>query len=99
MEGFKLHRRNVAERAVQALGVVEVLDPLGDGDRQLDLGPPPLPVEQFDLHRAPERLHRGIVVAVADGAHRAQEAVLADELAEAPRRELTAVVRMYDRGG
>ena len=47
MEGvFELHRRNVAERAVEALRVVEVLDPLGDGDRQLDLGPP-LAVEQL----------------------------------------------------
>ena len=57
--------------------VVEVLDPLGDGDRELDLGAPLLAVEQLDLHGAPERLHRGVVVAVADGAHRAQQAIAA----------------------
>ena len=37
MERFKLLWWNVAERAVEALGIVEVLDPFGHGDRQLDL--------------------------------------------------------------
>ena len=40
MENLELHRWKVAEGAVEALGVVEVLDPFGDGDRQLNLGPP-----------------------------------------------------------
>jgi hypothetical protein len=65
-----------------------VLDPLGHGNRQLDLGPPLLAVEQFDLHRTPERFHGGVDVAVANGAHRAREALGPYELAEAPRGEL-----------
>ena len=43
-------------------------------DGQFEVGPPALAVQQLDLHGAPERLHRGVVVAVADGAHRADSA-------------------------
>src|SRR3974390_431568 len=99
MERFELHGRKVAQGAVEALGVVKVPDPLSHGYRQLDLGSPLLAVEQLDLHRAPEALHRGVVVAVADRAHGADEVPRADQLAEAPRGELAAVVRVDDRAG
>jgi len=49
---LKLDRRQVVQRAVPAQRVVEVLDVVGDGHGQLDLGGPFLAVEQFDLHRA-----------------------------------------------
>jgi hypothetical protein len=37
---------------VSALGVVEVLDVVGDRDRELDFGSPFLPIEQLDLDRS-----------------------------------------------
>ena len=40
---------------------------------KLDSCAPTLPVEEFDLHPAPERLDEGIVVAVPDRTHRRQQ--------------------------
>jgi hypothetical protein len=54
--------------------VVEVLDVVGHAEAELKVGSPALSIEQLDLHGAPEALHGGIVVAVADGAHGADEA-------------------------
>ena len=55
---------------VAALAVVEDLEVLEDRVGQLEAGPPPLAVQQLDLHAAPERLDHGVVVAVADRSHR-----------------------------
>ena len=43
---FEFVRSEVPERAVAPGRVVEVLDPLGHGDRQLEVGPPLLAVQQ-----------------------------------------------------
>ncbi len=53
------------ERTVSSRRTAEVLDVVGHGDGQFERGPPLPPVEQLDPHRAPGRLHRGVVVAVA----------------------------------
>ena len=82
---------------MSAVAIVEVFDVIGHGDGQLEIGPPLLAVQEFDLHGAPERLHGGVVVAVADGAHGADEPEAADVLGEGPGGELTAVIRMDDR--
>jgi transposase-like protein len=58
-----------AKRRVPALTVVEDLEVFEDRVRELDAGAPSLPVEQLDLHAAPERLDDGVVEAVADGTH------------------------------
>jgi hypothetical protein len=55
---------------VTPLSVVEDLQVLKDRVGQLDTGSPASPVEQLDLQPRPERLHHGVVVAVADRAHR-----------------------------
>src|SRR5687768_6458726 len=89
--------RQVSQRAVAPGRVVEVLDVVSDGHGQLDVGPPLLPVQQLDLHGAPERLHRGVVVAVADCAHRADQPETPDVLGEGPGGELAAVVGVDDR--
>ena len=56
-----------------------------------------LGVEQLELHGPPERFHHRIVVAVADGAHRAEQPGVAEPLPERPRRVLRAVIGMQDR--
>jgi hypothetical protein len=42
----------VVQRAVSALGAVEALDVVGNGDRELDFGSRFLPIEQLDQHRS-----------------------------------------------
>ena len=49
-------------------------------------GPPPLPVQQFDLHPGPERLDDGIVEAVTDRAHGGEQPRVEGTLGERPRK-------------
>lgn len=79
-----------------SLSVVERFDVVGHGERELDHGAPALSIKQLDLHRAPERLHGSVVVAIADGAHRGDDPQFVELLSEGPRRELTAVVGVQD---
>ena len=72
--------------------VVEVLDVVGHADGQLEVCAPTLSIEELNLHGPPERLHRGVVVAVADGAHGADEAQAPHVLGESPRGVLGPVV-------
>src|SRR4051794_28682149 len=48
---------------------------------------------------SPRTTHGGVVVAVADGAHRAEQAQAPDILGEGPGRELAPVVGVDDRRG
>ena len=68
--------------------VVEDLDVLECRVRQLCSGLPSFPVEQFDLHRRPERLHHRIAWPVPDGAERGQQASRTNFLGKYPRGEL-----------
>ena len=70
--------------------VVETFDVFEDRVRQLESGTPALPVEQFGLHPGPERLDDGVVVGVADGAHRGQQAGVFGPLGERPGGVLRA---------
>ncbi len=58
MERFEPHGWTVAERAVETLGVLKECSI--HGAIAIELHSPLLAVEQLDLHRSPERLHRGI---------------------------------------
>lgn len=55
---------------------------------RLYLGSPPISVKQFDLHTRQCRFGGGIVVPVADTAHRWNEAGIAGSTGERPRGEL-----------
>ena len=70
LAGLELEWRQHAERRVSALTVVEGLQVLEERGGQLQARGPGLPVQQLDLHPAPERLHQGVVEARADRAHR-----------------------------
>lgn len=54
--------------------VVEHSDVLDDRVRELDAGPPLVPVQQRDLHCRPEQIHRRIAETISDGAERGQQA-------------------------
>jgi hypothetical protein len=49
-----------------ALAVVEDLEVFEDRIRELDPCSPDPPVEEFDLHPAPERLDHGVIETAAD---------------------------------
>lgn len=51
-----------------------------------------LAVEELDLHAAPERLDDRVVVAVAHGSHRGQQARVNRPAGKGPRRQLRALV-------
>lgn len=51
---FVLHRGEHAQRGVPALSIVEDFQVLEERDAQLQPGPPPSAVEQFDLNPGPE---------------------------------------------
>ena len=61
---------------------------LKHGVGQFDAGAPALPVQQFGLDPAPEGLDHRVVVAVADRAHRRQQARGAGPIGEHPGCEL-----------
>ena len=66
-------------------------------DGKFFAGLPRSSVEQLQLQGSPERFHHGVVVAVADGAHRAEKAGDLQALPERPRRVLGAVIGVQDR--
>ena len=64
MEVLIVYRREHPEGAVPAGAVVEYLQVFEECSGQLDPGAPLLPVEQFGLQSAPERLDDRVVVGV-----------------------------------
>jgi hypothetical protein len=59
---------------VTAFDVIEVIDVISHCHSQLQGGRPFAGVEQLDLEAGPKRFHSGVVVTVADGAERGQQA-------------------------
>jgi hypothetical protein len=88
VEGLKGDRIVHSDAGMPPGRVVPALYPLEDGIGKFIAGLPRSRVEQFELHRSPERLHHGIVVAVTDSAHRREQAGGAEALPERPRRIL-----------
>ena len=85
---LKFDRREHPEGAMSTGAIVEDLEVLEQGGTQLDTCFPFLAVEKLGLQPCPKRLDHGIVEGVADGAHRGDEAGLADAFAEDPGGEL-----------
>jgi hypothetical protein len=68
-----------------AARIVKAFDELEDGDARLGVRPEPPPVEQLTFEGGEEAFRHGIVVSVADRAHRRADAHLAAALAEGQR--------------
>jgi hypothetical protein len=102
VEGFELDGRQIAEVAVQALGVVPV-HPTEGGEFDLLDGPlRPLvgrPANELGLVVAVHGFGEGVVEAVADGPDRGDRADLREPLAVANRRELRPGVGMQRSPG
>src|SRR5437879_3627104 len=79
MRPLELLRRQVAQGGVQADAVVERLDVLEDARPRLGAGRVRLVVDQLPLQAGEEALDRRVVPALADAAHTAGDAVLAEE--------------------
>src|SRR2546425_1083676 len=75
-----------------AARIVPAFDEVEDGKARLYLGAEPLAIEQLALEGREEALAQGVVVRVADAAHRRPDASLATPLAERDRRVLAALV-------
>lgn len=97
MEVLVVYARQHSKGAVAAGAVVEYLKVFEECSGELDSGAPLLPVEQFGLQPAPERLDDCIVVAISEGAHRWHQTGLSDALRQARSDELGAVVGVDHR--
>src|SRR5512137_965353 len=78
------------------MGVVPALDVAEDGHPGLGVALEGLAVEQLALEAGEEALAEGVVVGIADGAHRGDYAGLPAPLSEGYGCELAAVVRVED---
>jgi hypothetical protein len=73
MQLLELNRGAPTQGAVASLPVMEDLQILKDRIGQLETGGPSPAVQELGLHPGPEGLDHGVVVGVADGAHRGQQ--------------------------
>ena len=73
-----------SEGWVASLVVVEDLEIFEDRVREFDAGASPFAVQEFDLHAGPDRFNHGVVVAIANGAHRRHEPGLLCPVREGP---------------
>ena len=78
------------------MGVIPPFDVLEDGPARFGLGREPVAVEEFAFERGEEALGHRVVMAVADRAHRGDDAALAAALRERVRRVLAALVAVMD---
>src|SRR6266436_1546288 len=72
---FKVRRRHVAQRRVQPLSIVDLLDEAPDGAACLVGCSVFAPIDLLALERAPEALRFGVVIRRADSAHALLNAV------------------------
>ncbi len=79
---------------MEAFGIVEIIDPVGHCDGQLEARGPLPRVQQLCLHSPPERLDGSVVEAVANGSEGGNQIVPAKVLSERPGCELSTVVDM-----
>ena len=82
--GLVVEWAEVVVVAVAALGVVPAFDPFEDRGCELVAGVPVVLVEEFALQDREERFGDGIVEAVADRAHRSEQAGVTEPVAEQP---------------
>lgn len=88
--------RAVSERRVPAQRVIEALDVAEAGHSRLGLRTEAAAGEQLALEGREEALGHGVVVGVADRAHRGSHARLLAAAAEGQRRVLRSLVRVMD---
>ena len=96
MPSLELDRCEHTQGRVAALAIVEDLEVLEDRARQLDSGLPPLPIEELDLHPAPEGFDDRVVEAVTHRAHGRQQPGIDSSTSEGPRGELGGLVAVND---
>src|SRR5207247_307217 len=89
---FVVCRAEIAERRVTATQVVEALDEVEDGRRQLPPRRPAPAVEELTLERREEALGHRVVEAVADAAHRTRQSGLSKPAPEGEAGVLASVV-------
>jgi hypothetical protein len=89
-------RREISDRGVTAARIVEAFDELESGAARLGLGLEPAPIEQVAFEGCEETLAHGVVVRVADRAHRRAHAGLAAALAELDRGVLRPLIGVMD---
>src|SRR3954454_20674502 len=77
-----------SESALPAAAVIRALDPGDDRQAELLTVRPAPPIEHVLLQESEEGLHRGVVSARADPAHRADQAVVYQRADEGVRAEL-----------
>ena len=90
--GLKLDRGEITEAALPTFPMVGPLNPDHDREAQFLPGGPSLPVEHVLLQQGEEGLHRGVVAARADAAHRPGDAVVLQHPDEGVRAELRAPI-------
>ena len=66
---FEVHRREEVQSAVEPFWVIKVFDVIVDGATGLGEVGEGATVDQFGFESAPERLHEGVIVAIAPLAH------------------------------
>ena len=99
VEHLKLDRGELAEGALAATAVVGPFDPGDDREASSSRVAQSLPVQDVLLQQGEEGLHRGVVAARTDPAHRPDEPVVAEVRTKAwdrnwlPRSEWTIVSR------
>jgi len=95
--GLKVDRGEFTEAALPPLLVVGPLDPDHDRQAQFLPGSSSLLVEDVLLQEGEEGLHRGVVAASADAAHRPGDAVVLQHPHEGVRTELAVFSRSKRR--
>src|SRR6476619_7027588 len=79
---LKVLRGKISDRGVAAAPIVEPLDEVEDCASRLGLGLEAVPREKLAFEGGEEALAHGVVIGVADRAHRGTHACLTAELAE-----------------
>src|SRR5687767_590063 len=94
---LEVNRRQVAERRVDALAVVERLDVIEDAGPSLLARPVVLVVDEFGLQGVEEALLGRVVVAVALAAHAGDDAVRFEHSAELGGRVLHSAIGVMNQ--
>src|SRR5882762_561824 len=97
MAGLELGRWSIAERGVQALLVVDLLDEGADAARGFMVIAIEPAIDLLGLERRHEALGLGVVVGIADPAHADADAVRLQELAVVGAGILHAAIGVMDQ--
>lgn len=82
---------------MKASGVIEAVDVGEDRPVRVLMIEPAMTEQVLKLEGAPERLHRGVVVAIAPATHRGVQVVLRQQLPEGGAGVLGAAIGVHDQ--